>query len=54
MTLAQFVEAVRVGIMEAGWDAKHVISQLELRGWSTTKDVPAHERVPFLEYVNKS
>lgn len=53
MTLEQFVERVRIGIISGVWTMPQVRERLHENGWFTTKDVPDDRRAEFLKGLEK-
>jgi hypothetical protein len=53
MTLDEFREAIRVGIVAGAYDAKYVIKLLRSRDHHTVADVPEHERDGYMRALQR-
>lgn len=52
MTVEEFIERIRVGVVAGIFTVKDACDALTAGGWHTTRDVPAEQREHFLESLN--
>lgn len=48
MTLEQFIEKIRAGVIAGVYTVKDTVKYINARGWSTTRDVPENKRQEVL------
>lgn len=52
MTVEEFIERVRSGIVAGVFTTKDACAALTAGGWHTTRDVPADQRDKFMESLH--
>lgn len=52
MTLEEFIEAIRLGVVAGAYDVKYVVEVLGIYNALTTRDVLAGDRVAFLNHLD--
>ena len=52
MTVEEFIERIRVGVVAGIFTVKDACDALTAGGWHTTRDVPAEHREHFLESLS--